>query len=152
MTQADKVAITTYPVTGCAFLVWLGESALRNVSGRCSVCLRWSLFRLRQTAPELWQSLVGDIRQTVSVMPLWKLQIVGNERLEFLYENVGRGQSITLKPGVAFCFRAFYGLLHDLIQAAWIRFVQRLNTKELGSLTDLGSFLFGREREALEAP
>ena len=41
----------------------------------------------------------------------WKLQTVGSERLEFLYANEGRGKSITLKPGVAFCFRAFYSLL-----------------------------------------
>jgi hypothetical protein len=110
-----------------------------------------SLFRLQQTAPDLWRSLVGDVRQVVSVMPLWKLQTVGNERLEFLYENVGRGESITLKPGVAFCFRAFYGLIRDLIQGAWVRFVQKLNVNELGNLTDLGSFLFGRERAVLES-
>lgn len=110
-----------------------------------------SLFRLRQTAPDLWRSLTGDVRQVVSVMPLWKLQTVGSERLDFLYENVGRGKIITLKPGVAFCFRAFYGLLRDLIQGAWVRFVQKLNIYDLGNLTDLGSFLFGRERGVLEA-
>jgi hypothetical protein len=110
-----------------------------------------SLFRLQQTGPDLWRSLVGDVRQIVSVMPLWKLQTVGSERLEFLYENVGRGRSIMLKPGVAFCFRAFYGLIRDLIQGAWVRFVQKLNVNQLGNLTDLGSFLFGRERNALEA-
>jgi hypothetical protein len=108
-----------------------------------------SLFRLRQTAPDLWRSLIGDVRNTVNVMPLWKLQTVGSDRLEFLYENVGRGTSITLKPGVAFCFRAFYGLLRNLIQGAWLRFVQKLNVNELGNLTDLGSFLFGHERAAL---
>lgn len=62
-----------------------------------------SLFRLRQKAPDLWQSLTGDIRQVVSVMPLWKLQTVGSERLEFLYENVGRGKvppSALLKPSM----------------------------------------------------
>jgi hypothetical protein len=32
-----------------------------------------------------------------------------------------------------------------------VRFVQKLNVKELGRLTDLGSFLFGRERGVLEA-
>ena len=109
-----------------------------------------SLFRLKQTAPDMWRSLTGNVKQIVSVMPLWKLQTVGNERLEFLYENVGRGKTITLKPGVAFCFRAFYGLLRDLIQGAWVRFVQKLNVRELGNLTDLGSFLFGRERGALD--
>ncbi len=57
------------------------------------------------------------------------------------YENVGRGRTITLKPGVAFCFRAFHGLLRDLIQGAWVRFVQKLNVSKLGTLTDLGTFL-----------
>jgi len=84
-------------------------------------------------------------------MPLWKLQTVGSERLQFLYENVGRGRSITLKPGVAFCFRAFYGLIRDLIQGAWVRFVQKLNADRLGNLTDLGTFLFGRERNTLDS-
>ncbi len=110
-----------------------------------------SLFRLRQTAPDLWSALVAEIRQVVSVMPLWKLQTVGNERLDFLYANAGRGRTITLKPGVAFCFRAFYGLLRDLIQGAWVRFVQKLNVSALGNLTDLGSFLFGHERGVLES-
>jgi len=110
-----------------------------------------SLFRLCQTAPDLWRSLVGDVRQVVSVMPLWKLQTVGSDRLEFLYKNVGRGKTITLKPAVAFCFRAFYGLLRDLIQGAWVRFVQKLNANALGNLTDMGSFLFGHERGVLEA-
>ena len=32
-----------------------------------------------------------------------------------------------------------------------MRFVQKLNVNELGNLTNLGSFLFGRERNVLEA-
>jgi hypothetical protein len=71
-------------------------------------------------------------------MPLWKLQTVGDERLDFLYENLDRGTRITLRPGVAYCLRAFYGLLRDLIQGAWARFVQRLNADKLGTVTDLG--------------
>ena len=82
-------------------------------------------------------------------MPLWKLQTVGSERMDFLYENLDRGTEITLKPGVAYCFRTFYGLLRDLIQGAWVRFVQKLNANRLGHITDLSSFLFGRERESL---
>ena len=108
-----------------------------------------SLFRLRQTAPERWSSLVANVSRTICVMPLWKLQTVGNERLDFLYDNRDRGTTIVLKPGVACCFRAFYGLLRDMIQGAWIRFIQRLNVQRLGNITDLGSFLFGRKREAL---
>jgi len=110
-----------------------------------------SFFRLRQQAPDLWGSLVNEVNRTVCVMPLWKLQTVGSDRLDFLYDNTGQGTTITLKPGVAYCLRAFYGLLRDLIQGAWVRFVQKVNSNRLGSITDLGTFLFGRERQALEA-
>ena len=109
-----------------------------------------SLYHFRQASSE-WQALVGEVRSTVCVMPLWKLQTVGEEKLDFLYDNLGSGKSITLKPGVAYCLRAFYGLLQDLIQGAWIRFVQKLNCVRLGNLTDLGTFLFGQERNALDA-
>ncbi len=111
-----------------------------------------SLFRLKQTASDLWNSLTGDVKRTVNEMPLWKLQTVGNERMDFLYENLDKPvATITLKPGIAFCFRAFYGLLRDLIQGAWVRFIQQVNANELGNLTDLGSFLFDRERSSLNA-
>jgi 5-methylcytosine-specific restriction endonuclease McrA len=110
-----------------------------------------SLFRLKQIASTQWSSLVAEVDQVVRVMPLWKLQTVGDERLDFLYDNLGRGTTITLKPGVAFCLRAFYELLRDMIQGAWVRFVQKLNANRLGNLTDLGTFLFGQERASLEA-
>ena len=42
-----------------------------------------SLFRLKQTAPHLWNSLKGDVKQVVNTMPLWKLQRVGSERMDF---------------------------------------------------------------------
>jgi hypothetical protein len=50
-------------------------------------------------------------------MPLWKLQTVGDLSLDFLYPNVGKGTAITLRPGVACCLRAFYGLITDLVRA-----------------------------------
>ena len=112
-----------------------------------------SLFKLKQTAPDLWRSLKSSVKRVVNEMPLWKLQTVGSsERLDFLYDNLDTTtNTITLKPGVAFCFRAFYGLMRDLIQGARVRFVQRLNANDLGNLTDLGTFLFDRERSSLEA-
>jgi 5-methylcytosine-specific restriction endonuclease McrA len=76
---------------------------------------------------------------------------VGEERLDFLYENLDRGNRITLKPGVAYCLRAFYKLIRDLIEGAWVRFAQKVNANKLGSATDLGTFLFGEERACLEA-
>ena len=87
-----------------------------------------SLFRFRQSSPSEWKSLVGEVDATVCVMPLWKLQTVGSERMDFLYDNVDKGKKITLKPGVAYCLRAFYGLLRDLIQGAWVRSCQKLNS------------------------
>jgi 5-methylcytosine-specific restriction endonuclease McrA len=110
-----------------------------------------SLFRFRQSSPAQWKSLISEVDATVCVMPLWKLQTVGEEKMSFLYDNIGSGKKITLKPGVAYCLRAFYGLLRDLIQGAWVRFVQKLNSIRLGNLTDLGTFLFGQERNVLNA-
>jgi len=110
-----------------------------------------SLFRFKQTTSDRWSSLVGDVDYVVRTMPLWKLQTVGSERLEFLYENLDHGNEITLKPGVAYCFRAFYELVRDLIEGAWVRFIQKLNATTLGNITDLGSFLFGQERASLDA-
>lgn len=109
-----------------------------------------SLFRLKQAASG-WSVLVAGVDQVVRDMPLWKLQTVGDDRLEFLYENLGRGSRITLKPGVAYCFRAFYELIRDLIEGAWVRFVQKLNAEKLGNATDLGTFLFGQDRACLDA-
>jgi 5-methylcytosine-specific restriction endonuclease McrA len=122
-------------------------SQIVESQGRCGA----SLFRLRQVAPDRWSELVAEVDHVVRTMPLWKLQTVGEERLDFLYENLGRGSRVTLRPGVAFCLRAFYGLLRDLIQGAWVRFVQKVNANRLGSVTDLGTFLFGEERASLEA-
>src|SRR5262249_29034418 len=110
-----------------------------------------SLFRLKQGASDHWSALVAQVDQVVRTMPLWKLQTVGDERLEFLYENLDRGDRITLKPGVAYCFRAFYELVRDLIEGAWVRFVQKLNAGRLGSAADLGTFLIGQERPSLDA-
>jgi 5-methylcytosine-specific restriction endonuclease McrA len=109
-----------------------------------------SLFRVKQEASDRWSGLVAEVDQVVRTMPLWKLQTVGEERLDFLYENLDRGSRITLKPGVAYCLRAFYGLLRDLIQGAWVRFVQKLNANRLGNVCDLGTFLFGQERASLD--
>jgi 5-methylcytosine-specific restriction endonuclease McrA len=110
-----------------------------------------SLFRLKQASSDRWSKLVAKVDKVVCKMPLWKLQTVGNEPLEFLYENLGGGNRITLKPGVAFCLRAFYELVRDLIEGAWVRYVQKVNANKLGNVTDLGTFLFGEERASLDA-
>lgn len=96
-----------------------------------------------------WRQLVRTVDEIVREMPLWKLQTVGAERLEFLYENVGRGRAITLKPGVAYCFRRHYALIADLVKGAWARYVRRQNGELIGERADLTEFLFGAERANL---
>ncbi|MEO8597330.1 MAG: HNH endonuclease signature motif containing protein [Candidatus Solibacter sp.] len=97
------------------------------------------------------RSLIREIDPVVRVMPLWKLQTVGDDVLEFLYANTGTGKSIELKPGVAFCLRKFYALVTDLVRGAWLRYVRQKNLGILGETTDLSEFLFGSERIALAA-
>ena len=101
---------------------------------------------IRQPA---WTTLVRNVAAVVCEMPLWKLQTVGRERLDFLYENTGTGRTIELRSGVAYCFRKFHGLLSDLTRGAWIRFVRQQNLDILGETADLTEFLFGSERASL---
>src|SRR5580700_95541 len=61
-----------------------------------------------------WNKLVREVAEVVRIMPLWKLQTVGREHLDFLYANTGAGNTVTLRPGVAFCFRKFHPLISDL--------------------------------------
>ncbi len=98
-----------------------------------------------------WSSVVAKVARVVKKMPLWKLQRVGDGVLDFLYPNVEAGDVIELRPGVAFCFRRFHGLVEDLLRGAWVRFVRSLreNRQLLGDKTDLDEFLFGSERASL---
>jgi 5-methylcytosine-specific restriction endonuclease McrA len=107
-----------------------------------------TLGRLKQNRPA-WEKLVKQVDRTLCEMPLWKLQTVGQEKLDFLYDNTGTGNQIILKPGVAYCFRAFYDLILDLVRGAWLRFVRTRNLEMLGSRADLSAFLFGTERTNL---
>jgi hypothetical protein len=109
-----------------------------------------SLNRLKGN-PKPWKRLKRTVARTIRVMPLWKLQTVGREKLEFLYDNEG-GDEIVLKPGVCFCFRLFYGLIHELVRGAWLRFVRSRpeNQQLLGDALDLSDFMFGSSRVPLE--
>jgi len=100
-----------------------------------------------------WSSLVAKVAKIVRTMPLFKLQTLGGEPVEFLYPSVEVNGSIELRPGIAFCFRRFHGLIEDLVRGAWLRFVRRLPANQLihGEATDLAAFMFGAERHDLEA-
>ena len=101
--------------------------------------------------PDLWNPLVSDVAEVIRVMPLWKLQTIGQELDDFLYPNIEKGSEIELRPGVAYCLRQFHGLIQDLIQGGWVRFIRSISTNQnlLGETIDLREFLFGSERENL---
>ncbi len=95
--------------------------------------------------------LIGRVAATIRTQPLWKLQTLGSERVDFLYPNLDRGNVITLRPGIAACFRKFHGLVCGLTQDAWIRYIRQRpgNQPLLGDTMDLHAFMFGRERRDL---
>lgn len=106
-----------------------------------------SLANLRRDE-KAWNRIVTEISAQVRKMPLWKLQTVGTQRLDFLYANNGGG-NVVLKQGVAFCFRKHYPLVVDLVKGAWARYIRRYNADRLAEKADLHEFLFGSARANL---
>src|SRR5206468_2444069 len=70
---------------------------------------------------DAWMRLLRNVETVVRMMPLWKLQTVGKEKLDFLYRDTSSRDRIELRPGVAFCFRQFYSLIQDAVRSAWLR-------------------------------
>ena len=87
--------------------------------------------------PDAWKRLVSNVEPVVKVMALWKLQTVGKEKLDFLYEETEHDGKVELRPGVAYCFRQFYSLIQDAVRSAWLRDVRSLNGDLLGETLDL---------------
>jgi 5-methylcytosine-specific restriction endonuclease McrA len=102
-----------------------------------------------QSRKATWDRLVRRIERVVREQPLWKLQTVGAQPLDFLYANDPRATSITLRPGVMYCLRAFHRLITSLVRGAWVQHLRRVNGGLLGETTDLSGFLFGTERSSL---
>ena len=107
-----------------------------------------NLVDVRQDAAS-WERLVKAVDRTVRVMPLWRLQLVGNAVHDVLYRQDPGAREITLLPGVATCFRAFHPLVLDLVEGAWSHFIRRTNAGVLGEQADLRDFLFGSDRQSL---
>lgn len=95
-----------------------------------------------------YNKLLSGVTATVRTMPLWKLQRVGTEVDEFLYQNIERGSVITLKPGVMYCFRKFHGLISSIVRGQWVSWISGLgkNARLLGEGKHLEAFLFGEDR------
>jgi hypothetical protein len=135
-----------------------GRNVLLQATGQQAAIIR-KITALKTRAPTLavarkqkdWARLVRQVGALLDQMPLWRLQLVGAERVDFLYEERLVDRSIVLRPGIAACFRAQFAIVQALVQMAWLSFVQRLplNRPILGSTTDLADFLFGAERTGL---
>jgi 5-methylcytosine-specific restriction endonuclease McrA len=110
--------------------------------------VRGSLFAAKRVGAD-WQKLINSTTLTIQRMPLWKLQVVSNEVVPFLYRQDMQGMTITLLPGVLYCLRTHYPLLRSLIQAAWVRTVHKWNKAILGH-HELNDFLFGIQRQATQ--
>lgn len=92
------------------------------------------------------------IDETIRDQPLWKLQrLAGGDRLDFLYENEDRFavREIRLRPGVAYCFRAFHGLIVSMVRNRWEQWVRQTNAAAIDERKNLQEFLFGSERADL---
>lgn len=98
-----------------------------------------------------WDALTRSVSGVVRKMPLWRLQRVGRQIHDFLYEQdrieaKGEAAAIVLRPGIAYCLRTFHPLVLDLVRSGWIGWLRRQNTAILGEHADLGAFLFGATR------
>jgi hypothetical protein len=100
---------------GGAAMLW------HNAGKQASVVNK--IAELKSRAPTLaaarrhkrWAALVRDVAKLLKVMPLWKLQLVGRERLDFLYEERLIDGAIVLRPGEP------ENKLHD--RPIWLRLV-----------------------------
>jgi hypothetical protein len=129
-----------------------GKAAILDRIARAHRRSAGSLSRLRQDG-RAWRTLVRQVATVIAIMPLWKLQTVGGQQLDFLYPNVGRGRQISLRGDAVFCFRRFHGLISELAESAWVRFMRglRVNRPVLGDTVDLRDFLFGTDRASLDS-
>jgi HNH endonuclease len=108
-----------------------------------------SLMRAKQSPA--WTSTVTAAARLVTDMPLWRLQRLRNEVLDFLYTESPVAGNVRLKSGVAANLRRFHSIIIRLAQSEWMHFIQALpgNSQLLGPTSDLGQFLFGADRSAL---
>src|ERR1043165_4563902 len=86
-------------------------------------------------------------------MPLWRLQLAGADRLNFLYEERLIDGAIVLRPGGPAFLKSQFAVVQALVQMGWLSFVQALppNRDILGGTGDLADFLFGTNRAALRS-
>lgn len=101
-------------------------------------------------ASKEWRTAIRKTVALLDEMPLWRLQVLRRQKVEFLYVE-GPDSSVRLLPGVMHNLRRFTGLLQQLSRSAWISHI-RANPKNIpiiGEASDLEQALFGTDRACL---
>jgi hypothetical protein len=100
-----------------------------------------------------WKALKSKVGRVIRDMPLWKLQVVAKEEIEFLYRRDQYTHGvIRLLPDAVECFRDMYVIVTNFIRGAWATRIQTFgpNHAILGEAADLPQFLFGSDRNSVE--
>lgn len=108
-----------------------------------------NLRRLRASGQ--YAALRQAVARTIREQPLWKLQRVEPDVIDFLYPQVGSGSTVELRGTAVVGFRRFRTFVTEIVEAAWVRFVRDVawNRDLVGPYADLHEHLFGRPRGAL---
>lgn len=130
---------------------------VQNMGAQAAVVTAIATFRsnVMTSSPQMaalhadFPKLLSAVAQTVTAQPLNYLQNFGGTTDEFLYERAPG--KVLLKPGVAFCFRRFQPLVHQLARSHWVDHIKgnRRNQAVLGNADDLEQFLFETPRQSL---
>ena len=77
--------------------------------------------------------------------------MLGGTLVPFLYQYPNPPGKLTLNRGVAEMLRVFHPLIQQLSRAGWVKHIRenRQNTKIIGQVDELESFMFGSSRNSL---
>ena len=125
------------------------QAAIITQLGDCRQQGIHSLNKLK--ASKHWKPLFSKTKQTIKTGPLWRLQILGNQVEEFLYDHNEKENYIALSAGVAYCFRRFYDLVVSVSRQHWLQKIRSIpaNQKIIGEYGNVNEFLFGSQRNTL---
>jgi hypothetical protein len=73
-----------------------------------------------------WKATITRATRLDNTMPLWKLQRLRHEALDFLYAKSPVAGNIRLKRGVAANLRRFHSMIIRLAQSEWMHYIQAL--------------------------
>ncbi|PHS16413.1 MAG: HNH endonuclease [Kangiella sp.] len=111
----------------------------------------YRLGQFKLNANEFGRFISGLI-PTIKNGPLWRLQILSEHLIKFLYTPADGHNSIRLNDGIQKCFQIYYDLIISLTRDRWQQKIRSIpsNFDLLGKQGDLENFLFGTKRKSLK--